>query len=180
MEFFPDLCEHTGLNDRAGHGHVRIQVPDVVEIRLAFQHSHNRADDPLKRRIGHCQNHITRHKERARNRQRDVAEIVHHPSCHVEARKVGRTSANDACPVSDFRLVWPPSAPFRGIIGRPPTQHRHVMRGGKRVHDGVRHLRGRRSIRREIEIEQQDSHKRIVQSSVAALAQSPGNFRQAF
>src|SRR6266852_4340412 len=53
MQDFPDLYEPARLNDGATHGHVRIHVPDVVDVRFTFQHSHDRANDSLKRRIGH-------------------------------------------------------------------------------------------------------------------------------
>ena len=165
MEFFPDPREPAGFNDRASHGHVRIHVAYVVDVRLAFQQGDNRANDALKRRIGHGRDGVARHKERTRNRQRDVAEIIQHPFFHVKARKIRRTGTDDAHPARDFRLVRPPRAAFGRIVGRPPAQHRHVVGHGNGIHDALRHLRGRGSVRRVIKIEQQNAHGKIVQSS---------------
>ena len=88
MKFFPDPRDPAGFDDRASHGHVRIHVPYVVDVRLAFQQGDDRADDALKRRIGHGHDGVRRHKERTWNRQRDVAEIIQHPFFHIEARKI--------------------------------------------------------------------------------------------
>src|SRR5229473_2904080 len=169
LEFFPDPRQPPGFNDRAPYGHVRVHVPYVVDVWLAFQHGHDRANDALKRRIGHRHDGVTAHKKRARNRQRDVAEIIHHSFFHIEARKVRRPRANDARSARDFRLVRPPRAPLGGIVGRPPAQHRHLVGNGKSIHRALRHLRRRGRVRRVIKIEQQNSHWNIVQICVSAL-----------
>ena len=167
MELFPESRKHAWSNDRACHGHIWVQVTDVVNIRFAFQQGNDRANDALKRWIGHGHDGIAGHKERARNRQRDVAEVIQHAFFHAETRKVGRTGTNDAHSVHNFSLVRAPWASLCGIVGWAPAEHRQAMRRGESFHDGMSHLGGRGSIRRVIEIQQQDAHGEIVLSSAS-------------
>src|SRR5204862_7516350 len=91
MEPFPESRKHAWSNDRPSHGPIWVQITDVVNIRFAFQQSNNRANDALKRRIGHCDDRVPRHKERAKNRQGDVADVIKHALIHAESRNGGRT-----------------------------------------------------------------------------------------
>ncbi len=59
MHFFPNTNEQAVAHDISAHGHVRIQVPDVVHVRLPLQPGHERSNDSLERRIGHGQHNIT-------------------------------------------------------------------------------------------------------------------------
>ena len=62
VKFFPDSREDAQFDDRASHSHVRVQIPSVVRERFAFQHGNERADDALKRRIGHGQHDVAVNK----------------------------------------------------------------------------------------------------------------------
>ena len=53
VQFFPDAREQSWRDDRSTHCHVRIHIPDVVEIRLVLEHRGEGAKDSFERRIGH-------------------------------------------------------------------------------------------------------------------------------
>src|SRR2546427_12767311 len=52
----PNPREQTAAQDSAAHGHVRIQVANVVNKGLALEHGHNCADDSFESGIGQRQN----------------------------------------------------------------------------------------------------------------------------
>jgi len=88
VEFFPDARERTWLDDGAADGHVRIEVADVVNVRLAFREGDERADDSLEGGIGHGEDDVTGKKQRARNGQENIAEIIEHALFHLRARVI--------------------------------------------------------------------------------------------
>ena len=162
VQFFPHSRQHSRRNNRAAHRHVRIQIADIVDIRLALQHGHECAGNPFERRIGHGQHHIALREQRARNHQRGVRQIIQDAFYHVKARKIRGARADDAYILFFFGLKEPPRAPLARIVRRPPAQNRHLVLLRKRVGHRFRHFRRGRSVRRIIKIQKQNAHPTIV------------------
>ena len=139
-----------------------ITMYQILTGRLPFA-----ADDALEWRIRHRQHHIARQKECARHRQRDVAQIIQHAPAHLKARIIRRANADDSQSSDPFRSRNAPRAPRRRIIGGAAAQYGNFMALRQRFCHGHGHFCGRGSVRRKIEVKQENPHREIVQGSRA-------------
>src|SRR5579885_2921298 len=119
----PNAGEQARLDVRAGYGHIRIEVADVVNEGLALEHGDESTDDALEGRVGHSQNEVAGKEERARNGKRDVRQVVQDAELHREAGVVGRAYANHADAIYSLGAPWPPGAALGRVIGRPAAKH---------------------------------------------------------
>jgi len=162
MQVFPKARQQAGGNDGTSQGHIGIQVSDVVDVRLAFQEGDKGADDTLEGRVGHGQNDVTRKREGPRNSQENIAQVIEHASFHLPAGKIRGAGADDPHAPAILGLVEAPGPAFGGIVGRASAENRDVMLFGKGIGKGLRHFRGCRSVRRIVEVQEQNAHGEIV------------------
>ena len=161
MHGFPARRETSRTHNRAADGHVRIHVANVVHERTARQARNQGSGNAFDGRIGHRQNNVRMNRERARDRERKIRQIIRYAAAHLKTRKRGGADALDGKIAANFAAQEIARMVFGWIVARPACKNRDAMLLG----ESLSHLRGEfgrgAGVRRKIFVQQKDVHRLI-------------------